>query len=202
MKDRLYIGFFWLLVIAQLAAPAALILEREWVLRNGEAFRFRLQPVDPYDPFRGRYVALSFKAAEVSPKNLAGRIEDGQKLYAALSTDQDGFAVVSDLSPTPPASGPYLTTWAVWWGLAGIRLRFPFDRYYMEESAAPEAERLYWRATRSGQDRKDAFAVVRILSGKGVIENLYIENCPIREYLREKARTSSKNQDPPRTPAF
>lgn len=193
MKHRVYMGLFLLLVIAQLAAPAGLILEREWILRNGEAFRFRLQPVDPYDPFRGRYVALSFKAADVSPKDVAGRIEDGQKLYAALSTDQDGFAIVSGLSATPPVSGPYLTTWAMWWGLGSLRLRFPFDRYYMEESAAPEAERLYRQATRDGQDHKDAFAIVRILSGKGVVEDVYIENRPIREYVREKAGSPPKD---------
>ncbi len=52
---------FALLVLLQIWTPAAMIWNREDVLRSGKAFKFRSAPVDPNDPFRGKYIILSFR---------------------------------------------------------------------------------------------------------------------------------------------
>ena len=62
-----------------------------------------------------------------------------------------------------------------------VTLQLPFDRYYMKESRAPEAERSY---NRRAQGEK-AWVTVRIREGHAVLEELYIDGLPIREYLEQ-----------------
>ena len=56
---------FIVVAVVQIAAPASMILRRERALDRGERFLFRTAPVDPYDAFRGRYVAPSFRGRRV-----------------------------------------------------------------------------------------------------------------------------------------
>ena len=60
MTRRISVILLVLVCAVQLAVPVAMIARREIALRQGESFRFRCAPVDPVDPFRGRYVDLQF----------------------------------------------------------------------------------------------------------------------------------------------
>ena len=61
-------------------------------------------------------------------------------------------------------------------------LELPFDRYYMQESLAPEAESAY--AERLRDER--AWVTVRLHDGHAVLEELWIDDLPIREYLARR----------------
>ena len=60
----------------------------------------------------------------------------------------------------------------------------PFGRFYMDEDLAPEAERAVWGGPRG---RREASVSVRIRYGVGVIEELYIDDVPIHQWLAENA---------------
>lgn len=68
-----------LLCVIQLAVPAFMIVRREHALSMGRAFKFRTAPVDPYDAYRGRYVALNFEAATVKGVPPPPEAQDGQR---------------------------------------------------------------------------------------------------------------------------
>ena len=55
---RLRIGLFVVVAVIQLAVAGGAIFRSELALRTGEVIRFRIQPVDPVDAFRGRYVTI------------------------------------------------------------------------------------------------------------------------------------------------
>src|SRR5690554_461138 len=59
-KKFLFIAFI-LVAIIQLAVPAKMIWDKENVLKSGKEFKFETAPVDPTDPFRGKYIALNYK---------------------------------------------------------------------------------------------------------------------------------------------
>ena len=61
-------------------------------------------------------------------------------------------------------------------------LEVPLDRYYMEETAAPRAERLYREHNRQGE--QDAYVVVRVKNGFPVIESLYVGGEKIEDALK------------------
>ena len=176
---------FTVMVVAQLAVPFLMIGSREDVLNSGVAYKFRCGPVDPYDAFRGRYVALSFPGTQL--EDWKGQYFDGsEKAYAVLGIDEEGMAKIVDVTLVRPASGDYLrvTVYGGGSGNATLWVKLPFDRYYMDEYMAPAAEVAYREQSRT---EEGAHALIRVLDGEGVIEGLYFGEMPIEDYLRQEA---------------
>ena len=60
INKKTQIVLFVLVALAQLYVPAKMIWDQEDVLKNGSEYKFKTDPVDPNDPFRGKYITLSF----------------------------------------------------------------------------------------------------------------------------------------------
>lgn len=168
---------FAALAAAQLGVPAFMIVRQQTTLREGRAFKLRTAPVDPYDAFRGRYVALSFTAEEFE---VGDTWKNGQRVFAVLREGEDGYAKVDRLLPQlRPGANDTIPVTVRW----GKRVAFPFDRYYLEESTAPRAEKAYQAANRSGA--QNAWVTIRVRNGYAALEELFIDGKPIREYVRQ-----------------
>lgn len=172
-----------LVVVLQCAVPLKMILRRETALKQGVVYRFKTAPVDPYDAFRGRYVALNYEQSRV-PWALAPDSIRREKLFAVLGTDEDGFAEIRDLVRTRPADEDWIPVRCGWRSADTIRLRLPFDRYFMNEKDAPEAERRVRDLNRAG-DARTTYAEIRVHRGFPVIDRLIVDSKPIEEYLGE-----------------
>lgn len=174
------------LALLQLAVPVSMIQARESVLHKGAVFRIKTLPVDPYDLFRGRYVALN-------PENPlcphpGGELKTGQWAYAHLATAADGFVRCSALSLQPPQdSTDYLRLRVSSSTQADVSLDWPFDRYYLEEPLAPAAEDAYRQM--SAEDK--AWIQIRVYKGQGVLAQLYLNEMPLRDYLLQLPPASS-----------
>lgn len=176
-------GILMAVCLLQLLIPASMIGKREATLRAGTPYRFKTRPVDPHDPFRGRYVALNFDegSAEVD----AEEIERGQKVFVEVYEGKDGFAKLGKASRNRPDSGDYIRMRANYSsGSTTVNVSLPFDRYYMNERRAPEAERAYWDANRG--TNRNTFALVKVLNGMAVTEGLYIDGKHVLDYLEAK----------------
>ena len=185
MRKTYYtLAVFSCLALVQIATPLSTIARRELVLRNGQQFRFRTEPIDPYDAFRGRYVALRFEQAEVAlPDGV--RFKWDQKVYARIGEDDQGFATIAEVTAERPREGAYVVAQVRWRRRNDvIRLDLPFDRYYMDETAAPAAEDAYRRHSRG--NRRDAYVTVRVKDGVAVLEELYLDGKPISEFLEKR----------------
>lgn len=179
MSRRLVIVALVALALIQLAAPLRMIAKREDTLRTGELFRFRAAPIDPYDAFRGRYVALRMAANPVAVDD-AGGYASGERVFVLLATDEEGFARPIGVERRRPPDAAYVEARvASPRGDGELWLDYPFDRYYMNEKLAPAAERAYQR--RSGGVAGDAWVTVRIKRGFAVLEELYVGGAPIGE---------------------
>lgn len=187
MRARLLL--FMGVALAQLAALAWMIAAHERVLRAGEPFRFRVAPIDPRDPFRGEYVALGFEAergawAVARPGGIASGEE---RAFALLGTDADGFARIRALLPERPAQGAYVAVeYAAWSNDTVHRVRLPFDRFWLEEGDGARTEALLRPRWEEGADAEPlpAHALVRVLGGRAVIEDLVVGGHPIRAWLQ------------------
>ncbi|MFZ2938025.1 MAG: GDYXXLXY domain-containing protein [Candidatus Omnitrophota bacterium] len=182
MRKKLIIGLFFGLILVQITLPLSMIVKRESVLKNGVPFRFKTAPVDPYDAFRGRYVALSVENNKVIKPQGVDLIY-GQKVYAQIAVDENGFARISTITTKKPQTSTFLIAKAHPVG-DEVFLNLPIDRYYMEEKAAPQAEQIYRK--HSVTYKQDAYVIVRIKDGLAVIEGLYIGGQKIEEVLKQK----------------
>ncbi len=183
-RNLLLLGFA-VVVAAQLAVPAWLIIEREWTLREGQVFKFKTRPVDPADAFRGRYVWLGLEPTEVKVPDV-NQWHYGQKAFAVLGTDSNGFAVVERLEREAPAGQPVVLVHAGWADSkkGELHLTWPgLDRFYMTERKAPAAEAAY--RAHSLRTNQACHVTVRVRGRCAVIENLFIENQPIHAWLQE-----------------
>lgn len=182
MKKEWLITLFSGLIFLQVIVPVGMIARREITLKNGVAFRFKTAPVDPYDAFRGRYVALRVEANRVlKPAGL--NLTSGQRVYAILSVDQEGFAYVSDISLNKPREGSFIKSRVLYASAVEVALDLLIDRYYMEENAAPRAEMLY--AQRSTRAKQDAYVTVKVRNGFLVVDGLYIGGEKIEDVLKK-----------------
>jgi len=181
---------FLVVVGAQMAVPLSFILKHERTLSLGEIHRFRTVPIDPVDPFQGRYVIVNLADREVDLKseNEMINLNLEQRGYARVEVDSDGFSHFSTWNSHRPTSGSFLRTKLAKHGrLARPRpegstrwpIEIPFNRFYMAEAIAPLAERL----VRSRGQEIDCWVEVKLYAGHAVITDLYVDGIPVREAI-------------------
>ncbi|MBC7937405.1 MAG: GDYXXLXY domain-containing protein [Rhizobacter sp.] len=187
-KNKIIIWLaFALLVLLQLWVPASVIRKKEDILSTGTAFKFRTAPRDPNDYLRGKYVFLNFNETAYTITN-GKNFENGQLIYVTVGTDSAGFAkiiAVSDNEKDAPENHiKTLVNYTDYADPKKIFVQWPFERFYMEESKAPLAEEAY------NETRVDSsiisYALVKVKYGDAVLENVYIDNKPIDEYIKKK----------------
>ncbi len=172
--------------LLQLAVPASMILRREQVLREGRVVRFRTAPVDPYDAFRGRYVALRYEQDTVPAQTGAQELSRGMPIYVQLEEGEEGFSRPVSYARTRPDAGVYMRVRVQWvhWNDREIHIEYPFDRYYMNEREAPRAERAVQQLSRGNP--QPTYVTVRLKDGMAVLEDLFLDGKSVDAFLQEE----------------
>ncbi len=170
---------FGLVALAQLAVPAWAVWNRQQTLSRGRVWKFRTAPIDPVDAMRGRYLALAFEAEKVPQAEERLR---GSSACAYLKEDAAGFAQVDRLESGCARGDNVITVEVNGWRNGQQHFTFPFHRFWVNEKDAPQAERAY--AANSQQQKENAYALVRVRDGDAALEQLYIDNHPLADYLR------------------
>jgi uncharacterized membrane-anchored protein len=183
MKNKLIIKLFLCLALIQVVVPLSMIVQREIVLKQGTQFKFKVAPVDPYDAFRGRYVALRIEESSV-PKEKGMELSYGQTVYAFIEVDAQGFAKLTRVAIKRPLGKAYIQATVNTHYGDKIDLNLLINRYYMEEKAALLAEKVYQQHTRGVE--KDAYVSVKIKDGFAVIDGLYVGGQRIEEAIKHE----------------
>lgn len=88
---------FILIVVAQLYVPLQMIFHQENIVKTETEFKFQTIPIDPYDPFKEKYITLFFKEREIAVNN-ATKWRSGETIFASINSDKKGFAKISSIS--------------------------------------------------------------------------------------------------------
>lgn len=181
MSPRIFA--FGLLCLLQLGAAASGIAIHERTLSQGAGVLLAVAPVDPEDPFRGRYVSLSFELERENHPLRGPLPRYNEPAYVVLKIDPAHVATADYVTATEPKAGLYLKAESFWQeGEGTVHVSLPFKRYYMNEQLAPAAEEAY-RAAIQQTDRK-SYARVRLLGGRSVIEAVLLDGVPIEQAAR------------------
>lgn len=184
MNKPIYITLLFLLFAVQLFVPAQMIYQQEDALDTGMAYKFKTQPIDPTDPFRGKFIVLnydmdSFQTEEDDWSDYSGNV------FVYLKTDIEGFAAVKTVSKTLlDTSDDYVLAESKYNNNNNIvNFDLPFNRFYMNENKAYEAE----VSVRKAQidTTKICYGLVFVKGGTAVLENVFIDETPIQEFVEE-----------------
>ena len=162
--------------------PLNMIMQQETILKEGTSFKFKTQPIDPNDPFRGKFVVLNYIANQTT-------IQDGQKwmrgekVFVKIQEDPDGFATIASLEKVAPTGEKNYVKAEIRqvWGEnpVNVRVRYPFERFYMEESKAPKAEAMFrdlWRDSTT-----TVYGLVVINEGRAALEDVLVDGVSIKD---------------------
>jgi uncharacterized membrane-anchored protein len=179
---------FVLIAVIQLAVPLKMILNEESVLKNGTSYKFEVAPIDPNDPFRGKYIALRYQETSFKVPN-SKNWHRKEKVYVVLKKNKDGFMKIKDLVKEEPSeTSEYVRAeidYVSRYQENEIHISFPFNRYYMEEKKAYDAEIVYNESLRDSIDH-NTYALVFVKDGKAVLKDVLIDNISIKELVVEK----------------
>lgn len=185
MKPIHLVLIFILVVMAQLYVPASMIFQQEEIIETGTAYKFKTQPVDPSDPFKGKYIFLNYEQNHFPSTDTTWR--QNEVIHISLKTDSLGFMKASKISREIPNSADYVTAKVDWYNDSEkmVYYRFPFNEFYMNESKAYDAEVAHTKAQQDSLPT-NTYALVYVLRGKGVLGNVYIDDIPIGEYVEKQ----------------
>ena len=192
MKNiKILLPLFILVALAQLFVPAKMIFDREEILNTGKEFKFKVAPIDPSDPFRGKYISLNFEADRVGIQNTNGW-KRGEQIYIILKNDSAGFAEIQSVTKVQPKS--VVDFIAVKAGFTSssydnkdtLIIEYPFDRYYMKESKAYQAELKYRQSLLD--TNTVTYASVYIKNGEAVLKDVLINGVSIKNIVEEEGK--------------
>ena len=183
-KRYLWIGFV-IMVLAQLWVPSQMIMTSERTIEQGEVFKFKTVPVDPVDPFRGKYIRLRYEVESKRYQLPAGvTVELHQEVYAILD-HKDGYASIIDIQLSLPHDHQaYMPVTVQRRASNFVYIDVPIDKYFMEESLAQPAEDAV-RALRTDTTAA-VYGMVSVLAGHAVLQDVYINEETIAAYVRRQ----------------
>lgn len=203
-------------IVAFLCAVAASvwrIVSIEIGSRTAPLFRFKVEGYDPYDPMRGRYLRLNpRRSLRLKPSEDGNEVFDywnrtdyENVIYAVLKADADGIVEVARLVKTREealgepvlkvkfcgchydwSSGDNSVTDSSDKDIE-VEYGLPFEKYFISESIADEADRLLTGARNSGT----AYLAVRVLpDGSFAVQDLLIDGVPIAQAVANRPKDS------------
>ncbi|MGZ3864777.1 MAG: GDYXXLXY domain-containing protein [Bacteroidia bacterium] len=188
MKNKTLLIFI-LVALLQLAVPLKMIYDKESVISAGTEYKFRTAPVDPYDPFRGKYITLSFDANNFDVNNDTLWHQD-DNIYVLLGVDSAGFAkIVNVMKQEPLNDQPDYVRARVQYAYDNkVTLEYNFNKFYMEESKAQKAEDAYRKAniSRNNDSLPQTYALVSVKKGDAVIKDVIVNGKSVVELANEQ----------------
>jgi uncharacterized membrane-anchored protein len=209
-KKYFLITAFIILAIAQIFIPAKMIFGQEDIIETGKEFHFRTEPIDPNDPFRGKYIHLNYKDDFFYNTDTSIKWHSHETAYVILKTDDEGFAqIISTQKEKPDNDVNFLKVKLRYVSNYSntnsdiinninnnnnnkeqININYPFDRYYMEETKSQDAEDYYRKS--SVDTNSVCYSVVKIKNGEAVLIDVVINDKSIKDIIKEQ-QLNAKN---------
>jgi uncharacterized membrane-anchored protein len=183
ITDNIRKILFGVLAVGLLAVLFKFVWDQEQILKKGKDFNFKIEPFDPSDPFRGKYLNIRFSEDHLNYVDNANDFQVGETVIAILKQDEL-FANVIDLQKTPPLS----TQDYIYVKIKRIEdtnivyFEYPFSKYFFEESKSDTLAKIF-QTTLQNTDTKN-YAIVTVKDGKGVMKDIYLDNQPIQSYFK------------------
>jgi len=169
----------------QLYIPVKMITGKEKVLKYGNEYKFKTAPVDPNDPFRGKFIQLRFDR-DITNFRTDKHWRNGEKIYVLLEKNTGGFAKIKSVSKKQYPDNTDFVKAEVAYTVFDkqIVIKYPFDKFFTEETKAPEIEKIYNSNNFNGE--KPSYALVAVKNGDAVLKDLIINGISVKKIITQK----------------
>ena len=111
-------------------------------------------------------------------------LQSGENIYVLLSKDSAGYAKIISVQTDRPSIGTDFIKAKVNYFVSDsarqVFIEWPFNRFYMDEAKAYDAEKAYIKST--ADSSSITYALVKVKNGEAVLENVFINEKPIASY--------------------
>jgi uncharacterized membrane-anchored protein len=180
MKTKISIAAVIVGALSQLVVPGKMILHYEKILDSGKKYKFIIAPIDPSDPFRGKYLSINVREHRFAVDSI-NDWKKGEEIYVSINSNTpDSMAVISNISRLKPGPGvDFILAKIGYVYNKSMNIEYPFDRYYMDESVIPEATVILAKAW--VDTTQMSYIVVNAVDGKAVLNDVIISGKSIKE---------------------
>jgi len=202
MKNKKKLAFLGFAIVI-LLVPLYVIISSQDILSNGTYYKFKPEMYDPVDIFRGNYLRINYDVRSIPTED---EFEEKDVVYVSIGVDEEGFAFFEEAFKEEPKKGDYLISKVryvsgmeeIRRGVFGRRSNAiaPNDRgnykmtvsidipdnmckYFINEDYALSGEKAFRK------ERENAYIGVRIKDGECRIDDIFIKDTPIMEYLKK-----------------
>ncbi|MFZ5815187.1 MAG: GDYXXLXY domain-containing protein [Bacillota bacterium] len=171
---------FWAAVALQILILLLIIALHSFTLLTGRPVLLKTAPIDPWDPFRGEYVRLTYEISrlETTLPMTGWPYESGQRVWVTLRRGDPFWSAVA-VSDRRPGTGPdevAVRGRILWTELPGegrpghINLRYGIEQFYVPEGQGRELE---------GKVVEMTIEAMVDSTGRAALRTVYLEGKPI-----------------------
>lgn len=172
----------WILIavcVVQIGATVWGPIEKSYVLAKGNVYKMKITGLDPFDPFRGRYLTINFKqdrADFIDKYNVTEEEFYSKKVYLVFGKGADGLDRIEYATVVKPTDRDYVVPKYAYLEKK-VNFTMPFDSYYVNTNDATAMESVL------ANNIQDAYVTIRVLNDKAVLEKLYIGDKTIEQFV-------------------
>ncbi len=135
-----------------LTVTFSFIIFNQWPLLFGKRIILATQPVDPFDPFRGQYMAINY---EISTIDDAYEFAVKDDVYIILEADDRGIWRKIGISKTKPRSVDFIKGEIIYINDGSATAEYGIEQYFFERNADLPTENITIEAAvdRSGRSK-------------------------------------------------
>lgn len=108
------------------------LIYNQWPLWTGTEIVLATRPIDPFDPFMGQYLMISYAISTINNTEV---FEAGDVVYVSLAKSSSGVWDFADATSTKPESSIFIKGRVVSSYSTVARVEYGIENYYFERNA-------------------------------------------------------------------
>lgn len=130
MKKQ-YAGLIAVLALI-LIVTLSFIIYNQWPFMTGKKIVLATQPIDPFDPFMGQYMAINY---EISRVNDVEGFKEGDSIYISLKEDEQGIWRKESALKSKPDEGDFIKGKIISVYGNNARVEYGIEQFFFERNA-------------------------------------------------------------------
>ncbi len=186
-NPKLMLVLFAVMLLVQLYVPVSMVVSSEKVLSEGAEYKFKIDNNETAGNIYNDFIRLSFENNSIAVED-RDAWKKFEPVYVSISKDNEGFALISDVSKSRPSGNAasfkarvnYINEKS-----DKMIITLPFEMYYPETNFSEEERELYRKIM--SDTTHIVYATVKVLNGKALLEDIYVGGVSLKETVKSES---------------